>query len=331
MHYVEDIDLQLLDDFQDGQQGTGEVEDPQRKLGHPAGGGETAGDDPPENIDVDVSPGDDGNDFLAGKLGFAAHNRGQGNRPGSFGYDFLHLQEEQNRVGDLVFIGGHHLIHIFLNQGKIQRFDSLDGDAVGERRGGGKADRAAFFEGLLHGGAVGRLDPDDPDSRQGLFQIKGDPGDQASSAERTDDHLHALGQIFLQELFADGPLPGDDRGVPEGVNEDEAFLLGNFQGQVGGIIHRAPVENDLRPVIAGGENFDQRRPLGHDDFGLDAEALAVIGDGLGMISRRGGDHPSGAIEEREAQEFIESAALFERAGHLQAFKLEKGLTTADLA
>ena len=195
----------------------------------------------------------------------------------------------------------------------------------------GKADRAPFFEGLLHGGAVGRLDADDPDSRQGLFQVKGDPGDQAAAAERADDRIHAPGQILLQELFADGALPGDDRGVPEGVNEDETFVFGNFQGQVGGVIHRASVQDDFRPVVPGGENLDQRGPLGHDDFGLDAEAPAVIGDGLGMVTRRGGDDPPGPVGQGKAQKFVEGPALLERPGHLEVLKLEKGLAAAELA
>jgi hypothetical protein len=91
------------------------------------------------------------------------------------------------------------------------------------------------------------------------------------------------------------------------------------------------VQDDLRPIILRGEDLDQRGPFGHDDSGLDAEAPAVIGDGLGVVPRRGGDDPPGSIGKRKAQEFVKGAALFERTGHLEVLELEKRLTAAELA
>jgi hypothetical protein len=71
--------------------------------------------------------------------------------------------------------------------------------------------------------------------------------------------------------------------------------------------------------------------LGHDNFGFDAKALAVVRHGLAMVSRRGGDDPPGSVRKGEAQEFMKSAAFFKRTGHLEVFKLEKRLTAAELA
>ena len=57
----------------------------------------------------------------------------------------------------------------------------------------------------------------------------------------------------------------------------------------------------------------------------------MVCNSLGMIAGRSGNHAAGPLLQREAEQFIQSSALFKRAGQLEIFEFEKSLTSAKLA
>ncbi len=62
--------------------------------------------------------------------------------------------------------------------------------------------------------------------------------------------------------------------------------------------------------------------LGHDDSGGNAEPRRVIGDGLGVIAGRHGDHAAARLLGAERGELHQRAAVLERVGELQILELE---------
>ena len=57
----------------------------------------------------------------------------------------------------------------------------------------------------------------------------------------------------------------------------------------------------------------------------------MIGDALGMVAGRHRDHPGAAFVLAEALQFVQRAALLERAGRLQRLELQEDFAAGHLA
>ena len=113
----------------------------------------------------------------------------------------------------------------------------------------------------------------------------------------TDDGFD-IGKL-LEDFEADGALAGDDFFVVEGMDEGELLLLLQARGLVAGLVVICAMQDHLRAEAAGGGDLHQRRGLGHDDAGADAEARRVKGDALRMIAGACSDDAVGALVRRE--------------------------------
>ena len=180
-------------------------------------------------------------------------------------------------------------------------------------------DQATFGERLLHerGGYAAwtpmiRI-PGKSLSGQGRFRRSG------LRRQAGSDRIHALGRIPAGTL-ADRALPGDDRGVPEGVDEEEAFLLGDLRASRR---RRLPcaVQDDFSAVIPGGGTLISGVPWGMMILALMPKRRRDRRR-PGHGSCRGGDDPR-ARSGRERLRSCQGAALFERTGDLEVSSLKR--------
>jgi hypothetical protein len=164
------------------------------------------------------------------------------------------------------------------------------------------------------------LDADEAHLRSHLLDRDRDPRDHPAAADR---HEHG-GQVgnLLEQLQADGALPGDHIFVVERRDRGEIFLLRDPSRLHRGLVEDRAREHDPRAVATGVRHLDERRGLGHDDRGGNAQAPAVVGDPLGVVARAGGDDPAGALLRIEAQQPVQRSPVLEGAGPLQVLELQ---------
>jgi len=114
------------------------------------------------------------------------------------------------------------------------------------------------------------------------------------------------------------------------VNEGEALALRDLAGESRGVLERAAMEQDARAVALRVTHLHVGRVLRHDDGRRDAESPGVVGDALGVIARRHGDHPGAPLRGAEAGELVVGAALLEGGRELQVLELQPHRRAGDL-
>ena len=182
---------------------------------------------------------------------------------------------------------------------------SMRVDLVGDDRAGERArllDRDPFrqrvaadlaarsFDDILHRRIELGFDPDHFDLGIERLGGDGDAADQPAAADGNDQDVE-IGH-FGEDFERDGAGAGDDLAVVERVDEDECLLRLELAGMVVGVVKGLPVEQDPRAVALGLGDLYRRGRIGHDDGHGNAEALAVLGDRLGMVAGRCGDDPA---------------------------------------
>src|SRR5439155_16511900 len=114
-----------------------------------------------------------------------------------------------------------------------------------------------------------RLDADDLYLWIEALDRHRDAGHQAATAGR--HHDRAYWGALLDDLEAHRALPGHDVRVVVRVDEHRAGPLGEGHGLGDGVFHAGAVQDDLRPVTAGGLDLGQRRASRHEHGGGAAE------------------------------------------------------------
>ena len=111
---------------------------------------------PPQTRTADVGSGrNDGGLFL--------DERGEGGRTGAFGDGLLALEQEEDGVGDLLFVDGDDVVDVAVDDGEGEVAGAAHGDAVGDGGGGVEGDGVVVFDGLSHRRQARGLDADDLD------------------------------------------------------------------------------------------------------------------------------------------------------------------------
>ncbi len=174
--------------------------------------------------------------------------------------------------------------------------------------------------GAQHRGQLFRLDADDADVGVGFLERAGHAADQATAADGDDDGFK-VGNL-VEQFQADGALAADDLGIVKGMDEGSALFDAAAQGFIAGFVVAGAEQNHFGSVAARGGHFDLRRGQGHDDLRLDAARGSVESDTLGVVPGTGGNHPALALGFAQREQLVQRAALLERAGSLQVFKLQ---------
>ncbi len=274
---------------------------------------------PPETITATFLPGDFNLLIEQGRERRSAR---------ALGENLLALEEQQNRVGNFLFLNGDDFIHVFLHERKGPIARSPHRDAVGQRGCYGKRHGMAHFDRLLHRRQPFSLHSDNPHARVGLFQRASDAADQAAAADG-HDYDFQLGPL-LQQLEPQRTLPGDDGVIVERMHEDEVARLGAPQRLVAGLVVIGAVENHVGAESPRGHHFIQRRRQRHADLRGNSPASGMVGNGLGVIARRCGDQTAASLFFRQGKDPVERAALLVGAGHLKVFKLQVDCVSSEL-
>jgi hypothetical protein len=161
---------------------------------------------------------------------------------------------------------------------------------------------------------------DDPDRGPHRLHGAGHAGEQPAAADRDQDRAD-LGEL-VEQLAADGSLPGDHVGVVERVDEGGA-LLGDVplrrRQRLG---EGAPDELHPGAERLGGGDLDRGRAGGHVDHGGNPEVRGGEGDALRVVAGAGGHHPAAPDRGWQPRYVHERPAELERAGPLQQLALQ---------
>jgi hypothetical protein len=100
---------------------------------------------------------------------------------------FLAFQQDENGAGDLLFVDGHELIDVFLDQREGALASAPDGDAVGDGGLGGDGDRVAGLACPQHRREPLGLNADDAGFRMALLDGAGNAADEAAATDGDND------------------------------------------------------------------------------------------------------------------------------------------------
>ena len=202
----------------------------------------------------------------------------------------------------------------------------FDGDPFGDRRPAG-FDRAAL-QAAQHRRVQRRLDADD--FRIGTQRLRGDgdAGNQAAAADRNDDRVERA--AIAQDLQCYGSLAGDDPFVVVGMDEGEAVAHRRVARQGIGFVQAVAPDHHVGAQQFRVADLHHGRRGRHHDGRRNAEPGRVIGDTLGVVARRHGDHAAPLFLVRQGEQADQGAALLEGARILQVLELQPDFGAADL-
>src|SRR5439155_9432556 len=126
-----------------------------------------------------------------------------------------------------------------------------------------------------------------------------------------------------QDFIGDGALAGDDEGIVEGMNEDEAGFRRQRVAMCLGVAVAVANEYHLSAQRADGIHLDRGRRLRHDDDRSYAQAARRVRDALCMIARAGGDDAASALFRGEVRHAVVGTAQLEAENRLLVFALEQ--------
>ena len=194
-------------------------------------------------------------------------------------------------------------------------------DAISNGGSGRQRHWLAFCYRHLHGRQPGGLYSKDLNFRIALFYCARYPADQAAASDRYDDCIRAW--LLLQNLEPQRTLAGNHMVIIEGMNQREPVSFGSPERFLVGLVIIRAVKNNISAVGACRRDFGQRRGKRHANLRVHAQPPGMIGQPLGVISRRGRNHARAFLLGGEREQLIERTALFKCACSLQIVELEK--------
>ncbi len=255
-----------------------------------------------------------------------SHERRQAGRAGALGDGLLDVGVERHRPFERSLLDQHDVFHQRPGDGVGEVAHLLDRDALGDGLPPRRRAQAA------HAGGKGRihrrLDPEHPHLGLDRLGRRGAAGNQAAAADGDEDDVQV--RAVLQHLGGESPLPGHHFEIVEGVHQDEVELAADGGGMLAGLIVALTVQHHLGAELAGMLDLHCRRRLGHDDGHRHPQPMAVIGQGLGVVAGRGGDHPALALLLGQSEQLVQGPTLLEGGGELKVLELDEDLRARDL-
>ena len=279
-----------------------------------------AGDDAVQDVHINVAAGDDAGHLFALHRQLVEQHRRHRHSACTLGHQLLVLHQGEDSRCRLVLGHGNDIVHILLAQLVGQLARGLDLNAV--RKGGSR------FQGLVlvlvqaavHTGGTLGLYAVHLDLRPQGLDGKGDAGDQSAAAHRHHHSVHI--RQLVEDLQANGSLPGDDLLVIVRVDKGHVVLLLQLHGLVVGFVVGAGHKADLRAQIFGVFHLHQGCAVRHTDDAADAAPGSRQRHALRMVARRAGNDALGALLLGKLADLIISAPHLKAAGGLQVLSLE---------
>ncbi len=202
--------------------------------------------------------------------------------------------------------------------------DEFDCGPIGEEADVGELNAVTVFDGADHGIRISHLDADDFDLRTDRFDVCCDTGNETAAADGYEDGVDGV-SVLVEDLHRDGPLPCDDVGVVEGMDEDGVLLLGQFEGVEVGIGVAIAMKDDITAESRDSFGFESGGCDRHDDGRAASEALGAHRDPLSMVAGGGTDDAAGEFFRGEVSHLVVGAAKLETEDRLGVFSLEPDL------
>ena len=308
------------DDVADQRQLAGFVLQGNHQVGLATAHDQASGNDPAEDIHIDVAARDQADGLFAGQGQLTEESRRHRSGPGALGHQLLVFHQREDGRGNLVLADRDHIVHVLLHHPVGGFAGGFHRDAV--RKGIHPIQRLVLMvvERPGHAGSPRRLHAVDLDLRPQALDGKSHAGDQPAAAHRHDDRIH-VGQL-VQNLQSDGSLPRNDQLVIVGVDEGHAGFLLQFHRPVVGVVVGALDQLHLGSQPLGAFHLHDGGAVRHADHTADAHAGGRQGYPLGVVARRTGNDALGALFRGELADFVVGATHLETAGDLQVLGLQ---------
>ena len=167
--------------------------------------------------------------------------------------------------------------------------DAAHRDAIGENSHPLEGDAPARLERVVHAGGVLRFDADHFHAGVQVLDVYRDAGEQPAAADRHEDRIQVAAAL-AQDLHRDGPLPGDDVGIVEGMHEHQIALARQLQCLLERAVIVIAVYHHLGAEIDHRLDLDVRGGLRHDDHRRNAAPARGERNSLRVIAGRGAHH-----------------------------------------
>jgi len=198
------------------------------------------------------------------------------NRPGAFDDEFRALEQEHDRLADLLVGDGDHVVENVVEDRRGELARLLDRDSVGDR-----VSVAPDF------------DADDADPRLHRPQRQRDAGCEPAAAY---GHQHRLRlRNLFSELEPDRALTGDHRLVFVGMDEGRTGFLRVRERSSQRLLEGQPGQLGVCRVVAAGLHFRHRRVLRDEDRCGDPSLASRPRNGLAVVAGARGDDAGGTL------------------------------------
>src|SRR6202041_2497508 len=282
---------------------------------------QTALDDTRQQRNVDVSASDENTDPFAAQRDLVLQHGCCRHGSGAFGQRLLLLKKQENRVRDLFFVNRDDIVHVSLHQRKRHRARAANCYSVRDRYFRSQSNWGTLLDGRSHRRKLRGLNPDHADFRIGLLNRAGDAGNQTTAADGDDEYIDF--RLLFEHLKPKSSLAGNHRFIVEGMDKRQTQPFAAAQSFLAGFVVVRAGKDHFRTVSPGGSYLYNRRRERHADLRRDSPPGRVIGDGLGMVSGRRGDHSLEALVFGQQQNLVECSPLLIGAGDLKVFQLEE--------
>ena len=226
-----------------------------------------------------------------------------------------------HRRANSVAVDGDDVVQILLAQTEGFIADAFDRHAFGKQADARQIHRMTGIQRRLQAGRIFRFHRYHFNLRHQLLDQHRHACRQAAAAHR-DEHAVDVG-ILLQQLQRQGPLTGDDHRVIERRHPGKALLLRQLNRSRLRFVKIGAMQQHFAAKAANGIHFDVGGRYRHHDQRLNAQPRCGERHALGMIARRGGDHPVGFLFRGQAGHHRVGAAQLKAVYRLAIFALHQ--------
>ena len=248
------------------------------------------------------------------------HAQGAGGLDDAAGVDKHVFDGRAHRVG----VHADEAIDRFAHDAKRLLAHQFDSRAVREQAHVLQRHPLTLGHRLGHGARVAHLHPNHLHLGAHRFDVAGHASDQPAAANG-DKHRMQGARVLAQQFHGNRALAGDHIGVVKRVHKSHALLLLQAQGVGVGIGVALAMQHHLATQGLDGFYFEGGRGHGHHHHRACAQLGRAQRHTLGVVARRGANHPARELLAAELGHFVVRPAQLEAEHRLLVFALEQHL------
>src|SRR5213078_4938189 len=154
-------------------------------------------------------------------------------------------------------------------------------------------------------------------------------GEKSTAADWDNDRIDV--RHLLEDFQTHRALAGNDRRIVVAINVSESAFLRDLVRLFFRLAKIPSMQDHGGAELFAVPDFNEWRVLRHYDGGGNAEQFSLVGERLGMITGRSGDHTALLLIRRELGERVPRAAFLEAACPLFVIEFREDLHPRELA